>query len=395
MIIAEQDLRSLRRGEPPADNELLADMTLESESWLDGFNEYYLNNYVASGGSKVKILIGSAGTGKTHLLRCAESRASMLGYYTVYFSMCNWDNHINDLPNLYRTIACKLDHERLVKDLCQRVAATLGYEKRIYSGDTRLLKVMMEKGLNRQDAEREICNAIRRTFRDVDIGSSFSDFVYLVARNRMITGQEEGIQIALKWLCGQKMEKHERQATGLLETLQKTNAYTWLNSLICLLNVLGRKGLVVLIDDLEVPFSEQHLSSEMAIEDAYELLRQLIDDVEMLSGFMMMLAGGRDIVGDVSIKGYEALWMRLQTEMMPADHFNPFTDMIDVDAHLGALGPEFSRKLSAHMIRVLHHWGCHRVFSDEIPDLTDQTPIRAAVMEIAWLVERTDIRRVK
>jgi hypothetical protein len=256
--------------------------------------------------------------------------------------------------------------------------------------------LLIEEGLNRYNAEREIRNAMGRTFRDVDFGSSFSTFAYTVARNRMITGQEDGVQIALRWLCGQKLERHERQATGLFETLQKANARAWLNSLICLLNIAGITGLVVLIDDLESltersPLNGRYLYSAMAINDTYELLRQLIDDVEMLSGFMMLAAGRRDIVDDEKrgFKSYEALWMRLQTGLVPSEHFNPYADIVDVDAHVEALGPEFAQHLSTQLMQVLQTWGCRRIFNDEIPDLTEQTPLRAAVMENAWLAERT------
>ncbi len=396
MTITVRDLESLRQGEPPADNELLVDMTVESETWLDGFAEHYLSNYVANGGSKVKVLIGSAGVGKSHLLRCVESRASKLGYIAVYFSARDWDNRLNDLPDLYRTISSKLDHEQLVRGLCLSVAANLGYGQNDYSGDTQLVPLVIEDGLNRNDAEREIRNAIGRTFRDVDFGSSFATFAYTVARNRMITGLEEGIHIALKWLCGQKLDRHERQATGLFETLQKVNARAWLNSLIRLLNIVGMTGLVVLIDDLETltersPLNGRYLYSAMAIKDTYELLRQLIDDVEMLSGFMMLAAGRRVIVEDEKrgFKSYEALWMRLQTGLVPSEHFNPYADIVDVDAHLEALGPEFAQKLSTQLRQVLQAWGCRRIVGDEIPDLTEQTPLRAAVMENAWLAERT------
>ena len=65
-MVQSIDLQNLRQGIPPASVELLSAMTLGREHWLDRFKEHYLKNYIASGGSKVKVLIGREGTGKTH-----------------------------------------------------------------------------------------------------------------------------------------------------------------------------------------------------------------------------------------------------------------------------------------------------------------------------------------
>lgn len=53
-------------------------MTLGSELWLERFQEYYLANYIASGGSKVKLLVGGEGSGKTHLFHCIQQNAKTL-----------------------------------------------------------------------------------------------------------------------------------------------------------------------------------------------------------------------------------------------------------------------------------------------------------------------------
>ena len=73
MNIDELDLEDLKSGVPPSNAGLLAGMTQGREDWLDRFQEYYLYNFIRRGhGSKVKVLVGSEGTGKTHLLRCVD-----------------------------------------------------------------------------------------------------------------------------------------------------------------------------------------------------------------------------------------------------------------------------------------------------------------------------------
>ena len=71
MQINELDIEDILSGQPPLNDELLTMMTLGRELWLERVREYYLANYIGSGGSKVEFLVGSEGSGKTHLVRCS------------------------------------------------------------------------------------------------------------------------------------------------------------------------------------------------------------------------------------------------------------------------------------------------------------------------------------
>ena len=316
-------------------------MTKGRAVWLDIFRRHYLYNYIACGGSKVKVLVGGEGTGKTHLLRCVSTDAAQLGYATVSLSARDITRRLNDLPNLYRVIAREIDQQQLVRGLCRSVAVRLGYGEDRYSGEGKLLPLLIEGGLPRYDAEREIRNTAAKMFRQVDFGPSFVTFAYTVAREGLIEGQgAEAFGMQLRWLTGEKLNRQEQHETGLLEQLKKVNARYWLNSLIHLLRLAGMTGLVVSIDDLEVMTERSQETGRFvyppaAIKDTCEIFRQMIDDVELLNGFVLLLGGRRQIIDDErrGFKSYEALWMRLQTGLVPSARFNPYADVVDVDAH--------------------------------------------------------------
>jgi len=254
MQIDELDIESLRLGQPPINDEFLTRMTLGRELWLDRIRDYYLANYIASGGSKVKVLVGGAGSGKTHLLRCIQQDAKTLGYETVYLSAQDYDDYrLNNLPNLYRAIVEQIGKDRLVRGLCYSVAQQLGYEAGKYNSAEFFLSVLIEDAeLPRDEAVRKIEKAAGQIFRNVDFGPSFRAFAYRIINSRMINCNEDDIQTALKWLSGNKLERHERKDLLLFEQLNRTNARYWLNSLIHLLKLAGMTGLVVAIDNLEV-----------------------------------------------------------------------------------------------------------------------------------------------
>ncbi len=80
------DLHLLSQGKPPESDDLLKAITFGRELWVDYIRERYLQNYIAKGGSKVKLLVGGHGTGKTHLLKLVLADAKDLNYQTVYLS---------------------------------------------------------------------------------------------------------------------------------------------------------------------------------------------------------------------------------------------------------------------------------------------------------------------
>ncbi|MEB3336620.1 MAG: BREX system ATP-binding domain-containing protein [Leptolyngbyaceae bacterium] len=389
MQIEDLDIDDLLSGQPPSNSELLVRMTLGRDRWLNRIRDHYLANYIADGGSKVKVLVGGPGTGKTHLLEGVLLDAQALGYETVYLSAQEY--RLNDLPSLYRAIVKQLNTEQLVQGLCCHVAKKLGYGQ--YDGTDNLLPLLYEdRGLTRDLAIREVKEAAGLALKDVDFGPSFKAFAYTVINSRLIYGNEETVRLALKWLGGERLERHQKQSTNLFERLQKVNARYWLNSLIRLLKLAGITGLVVAIDDLEVMAgrnseTRRFFYTPNAIKDTCELFRQMIDDGELLDHFLLLLAGRQEMVEDDKrgFKSYEALWMRLQTGIIPTDKFNPLADIVDTDSHLVAHGKDFPDQIQAKLRQLLREAGLE-VHDRELPDLSEYSHLRARIIEVAMMV---------
>jgi len=397
--IRRDDLRALQAGQPPTDPALLQAMTVGRELWLDYLRVYYLENYIADGGSKVKVLVGNRGAGKTHLLKVVAADAKALGYETVSLSARSTTAKLSDLPSLYRDIAREIDMEFLVAGLCRRVATELGYDERQYDGYSPLLPLLVEKGRPTPIAKREIGDAAWRVFRRFDLGPSFLTFVWGVVQSRTYDEDEEDrIRefLYLKWLAGEKLERGEKQQTSLFERLEKPTARYWLNSLIHLLRIAGKRGLLVQIDDLEALTERSgedggYRYSPQAVKDSCELFRQLIDDADCLSGFFLLLAGRPPFILDLrrGFQSYEALWMRLQTGLVPSTCFNPYADMINVDAHNQALsGGSLAEQVAGRLRAALAEAGLRRG-EQPIPRVEElaEEPLRAGVRSEASLYQ--------
>jgi len=340
MSIMPTDLYLLSEGKPPESEDLLRLITVGRELWVDYICERYLRNYIAKGGSKVKLLVGEKGTGKTHLLRLVLADAKELRYKTVYLSARSC--RLSDLPALYREIAEKCVGEELVRGLCRQVAQKI--KDTDYDGSDSFPRFIYDEFHSPKMAESRIRKEIANYFRDTDLNENFKTFGYVVTNSRMISSSTSNIEIACDWLRGipadREVTRH-RKELFLYGSLNRSNSRDWLNSLILLCKLAGYSGLIVAIDDLEVIMEKsdrKYIFTKNQALDICELVRQLIDDTELLSGCMFLLSGRKSIIEDNnrSFRSYDALWARLQTGLAEYRKFNPFADLVDIDKHLAS-----------------------------------------------------------
>ena len=393
------DLALLRQGQPPTDDVWLEEMTAAREVWLDRFRQHYLENYIHTGGSKVKLLVGSEGSGKTHLLRCVQADARVLGYVSVFLSLRDSAWKLSDIVSLYKAVAARIDHEELLSGLCRLVADKLGYDPEPYNGSASILPLLVEKeGLTRDIALRELRKAAVRAFDGSDLSPPFYTLAYTLVASRMGTEQRPVIEGCWKWASGDKLEPAEKKTSRLYDRLTKPNGRIWLYSLVRLLRLSGKAGIVVFLDDLDVMLERsaetgRFLYTPNAAKDAYELIRQLIDDVELLPHFMLLLGGRSGVLEDErrGFKSYEALWMRLQTGLAPTHRFNPWADIVDVDDHMAAAGgEELARTVGQRLQDVLLKRGMARRYR-ELPPPCTSSPLRKVVMETALMTDAQEV----
>ena len=346
MNITDSDLKFLSDGSPPVgNNELLRAVTIGREKWLDHMRDHYLGTYIAGGGSKVKVLTGKEGVGKTHLLHSVLTDAKSLDYATVYLSAPK--HRLNDFVNLYKEIVNQIDQEELVRGLCRKVASQF-IDPEQYDPSEIFVSKLYDRFASNNLAKNAIQKEVSELIKKADLNSSFKAFSYHVIYNRMISPSTSNVDIALDWLSGENIDRKDRAALSLFDRLDKANARDWLNSLIQLLKLSGKKGLVIAIDDLEVITQKssstgKFIYTKSAVTDICELVRQLIDDTEVLAHCLFLLAGDRVVIEDYNrgFKSYDALWMRLETGLVEGDKFNAFADLVDVDQHLAVQGENF------------------------------------------------------
>ena len=305
----------------------------------DFLTEKYIQEYIAQGGSKIKFVTGSTGSGKTYLLRFMCGKAQENNFRPVFFSAKNiW---LHDFKEIYLEILRQCKLMECLKGCALNLIKRMGYEpSEIPAGQT-FIDYLAQENMSDAINRREIRTQLKEMFLD----NPLLDNNFALACS-MLTGsvlgypvlEEQSRDMLLGWLGGDRTIKlTQLRSLGLSPArITKYNARHMLRSLTEVARMGGFSGLFVAIDDLEILISRSSLEeihyTKMKREDTYESIRELIDDIDSLHNIMFMFGFDRSLLDDenAGIKSYQALWMRIQNEVS-GKRFNRFSDLIDLD----------------------------------------------------------------
>lgn len=337
--VREETLETLRRGRPPLDLRALHAITVgEREGIWNSWRDYYLNDYIAGGGSKVKFLIGKPGSGKTHALLLTLEEARRLGYVTFFADARRM--RLNKFDTIYQAVLDEVDIEALVVAYCNTVVGRLGYQNGQSATDPGqdFFSWAQAQGRVADTLRREIQEELDELYRDRKINHNFSmAFTQLCAHHlgsrRLADGQKETLQA---WLKGRPLPARYLKPLKIFTRIDKYSARHMMASFLYLLRLCGYRGLCAVVDDLSVLLERgpegRMLYGRAARNEVYESLRQLTDDFAGFEGAFFVFSGRTELIHDEKggFKSYEALWMRIQNEVSGARP-NKFADLFSQD----------------------------------------------------------------
>jgi hypothetical protein len=138
-----------------------------------------------------------------------------------------------------------------------------------------------------------------------------------------------------QWLRGEKVPPALLRAADISARLSRSNARAMLASLCHFLRKAGAAGLLIVLDLRRLAGVEAVEGllrySPAAVMDAYEVLRELIDDTENLPGlFVAVLADAALASGEPrrAVAQYPALQMRVWPDVRPGDQQNPMAPLV-------------------------------------------------------------------
>ena len=306
---------------------------------LDFLEEKYLDEYICEGGSKMKFVTGRRGSGKSHLVNMMSERAKEKAYVTASFSAK--DIWLHDFKEIYLEIIRQCDLMECLKGCANQIIKNMGYDPGEIKEGSTFADYLSGIGEGDPITKREIRQQLREMFwenphMDNNFALACSQLTGYILGHPVL--EEQNKDILLKWLyCDKTVRLLNLRALGLSPSrITRYNARNMLRSLSEVVRLAAFSGILVTIDDMEVLCDRSSMQpmryTKVRREDAYESIRQLIDEIDTMKNIMFMFSFDRELIDNdnFGIKSYQALWMRIQNEVA-GERFNRFADIIDLD----------------------------------------------------------------
>ena len=332
---------SLRNGKAPEQGDLSRKLTVGLDSLTGFLDEVYHRTYIPGGGSKIKFVTGNAGSGKTHFAQELADRAETAGLTAVSFSAKTiW---LHDFREVYLEILRQCDLLQVLRGCAEQIVREMGYRTEEIGPGKNFLDMLSERSESDALSRNEIRVMLRKYFtRNPLLDNTFALCCSLLTGD--ILGypvlESASRDLILSYLHGSKAVRlAQLRAIGLAPSpVTRYNARHLLRSLCEVIHLSGKSGLLVVIDDMEVLLNrasgEAVHYTRLRRDDAYENIRQLIDDIDSMHYVMFCLCFDRELMDNESygMKSYQALWLRIQNEVV-SQRFNRFADIIDMDRY--------------------------------------------------------------
>ncbi len=201
-----------------------------------------------------------------------------------------------------------------------------------------------DKGEQRSILERNIRIELGKLLENTKIDRSFSIALIAITNGDLRQGtvwtEPDRRQLLIDWLKARpELSLSRVKRESIFVKIQRKNGRRMISSLAEFIRLSGFSGLIACIDELEELLAPRidgrtgNKYTKMAREDAYESIRELIDEQDLLPGVLIVFATRRNLIDDEAkgIKSYQALWMRIREEVIPEKAFNPYVDLVDLD----------------------------------------------------------------
>ena len=313
---------------------------LHIQDWLEIIKGEYLCGFVKDGGSSVKFVVPSReDLGKLLGIRLTRM-ASDLGYIAV--NVDAGETRVHMPQEIFFRIAERIDWRILARRVVLKLCEDLPYRTDGIdpAGDTSILEAIsvtndVEESQIALDLRRRLPSAVTRN-------QSMSRDFRLAMTHLCLTemggdGQNLEATPLLEWLTGRSRRVSNVRAYSIYNSIVRTNARHFLESLLYWVRFAGYSGTMILLDDTRVtlrrnPRDGMRFYSRSAVMDHYELLRELIDSTDRLPGLFMVVLATEDFLDpDERGKGftiYRALLGRIAEEVRDRNRSNPMAALV-------------------------------------------------------------------
>jgi len=311
---------------------------LTLDRWLQTIEQEYFAEYLPAGGAAAKFVVADADT-LARLPPAAATLAERHGMLSVHVSAGATRLHM--LQDVFFAIAGALPWDDLLGRYLEALFNRNGYPWPLPGGALSMAELAREFGVAANLLARSRDQWLSHDlWEDPHLAQDFRAAMLRLCLARLEPDDADegaGSPVA-QWLRGEKIGLALLRQYDIAARISRTNARAMLISLCHWLRKAGPTGLLLTLDLRPAlrpaPLAEGDLRySPAAVMDLYEVLREVIDDIEHLPGlFLLGFADQALTAGDRrrTLDAYKALEMRIWPDVRPGDRQNPVAPLVTV-----------------------------------------------------------------
>lgn len=282
--------------------------------YLKVIEEEYLETFIKEGGASFKMVVGAYGGGKTHFLYNIREIAWKNNYIVSYCPLSPDESPFYRLEKVYKTVVENLMYPLTPEELLS------GRQKGIEA----FLKLLYQDV--RESLERETADSKRLVVRLADSAAELVKGIESVNFTRAVReafialakGNDSDFEDLVQWIKVDGYDRHIHRRFGILQPIDKGQAFSAIRSLVQWIRNLKYSGLVILFDEAEQVPSLTSKQRELMLNN----IRELIDECghAAFKNVMIFYAIPTEAFFEGKSGVYEALKQRISTVF---DFYNP------------------------------------------------------------------------
>lgn len=314
-------------------------MSVELSEWIGLLKKEYLGGFIEGGGAAVKIAVAPP---------ASTSVASQAIEATALESNCliarvdAGQTRVHMIDQVFFEVARQVDWDALAR---QNLAALLvGNGIVCRAASLHDIEAIAEaNGRQRRDllneVNRLIENAILRNYSlSREFRTAMAMLCWGVVNPQNVSPTDA--EVIVRWLRGDKISLAGLKKVQIYGRIGRHNARLMLASLALWTRQSGHSGLVLMLD-LQAVVQERRRDditngytslgyTRATLLDAYEVLRQFIDDTDQTAHLLVVALAGPGLLDDAkrSVDNYTALKMRIVDEVHDRTRDNPLNAMV-------------------------------------------------------------------
>ena len=306
------------------------------ETWLDLIDREYLLQFISGGGSAVKFVEGDA----ERLDEIQARLAALAERHELASCRINTSQtKMHMIQDIFFAVSRSLDWPAMAQDFVEALVIKHGYGWPRPGGGVTFQEIAAHNEIDvrlfRRDLNRWLTDEI---MRDRSMSQDFRIAMATLCRTRLEPDEtDKGVTTpVLEWLRGELRAVGALRQTYITAKITRHNGRAMLRSLCRWLRLCGRKGICVTLDIRQVLRAGTALGEGLrytlaAVIDAFEVLRQLIDDTETFQGLMGVVLADEaltDFDDKRSLNAYAALKMRVWDDVRATRRDNPLAALV-------------------------------------------------------------------